>query len=231
MTPYADGRSLHRLRGNNRRLHLVEDVDHLLEARRFRINHIVGKNHGKRLVADQVAGHQHSVSQAHCFFLSDVCNAAEIGNVACHGEQVVFAARFQLAFQFHADIKMIFDNGLAATGDNDDLIATRGNGFLDAILNDRLVDDRKHFLGDGFGCGQETRTQPGCREDGFADSGSGHLQTGLSNRTWFQRRWQSATAQCSRVSTRASMSTVTRMTTMGWQLASHCCIAQKSCGC
>ena len=45
----------------------------------------------------------------------------------------------------------------------------RGHGFFDAVLNDGLVDEREHFLGLGFGGGQEARAEAGGGENGFAD--------------------------------------------------------------
>ena len=43
--------------------------------------------------------------------------------------------------------------------------------LLDAVLNDRLVDERQHFLGLRFGRREEAGAETGGREDGFADDG------------------------------------------------------------
>ena len=64
---------------------------------------------------------------------------------------------------------MVFDGLLAAAGDDEDLIAAGGHGFFDAVLNDGLVDDGQHFLGLGFGGGQEAGAEAGGGENGFAD--------------------------------------------------------------
>ena len=45
----------------------------------------------------------------------------------------------------------------------------RGHGLFHAVLNDRLVDQRQHFLRLSFGGGQETRAQAGGGENGFAN--------------------------------------------------------------
>ena len=41
--------------------------------------------------------------------------------------------------------------------------------FLDAVLDDRLVDERQHFLGLRFGRRKEARAQAGGGKNGFAD--------------------------------------------------------------
>ena len=50
----------------------LEDVDHLPQRRRIRVNHIVGQDDRERLVADEVAGHQHGVAEAERLALADV---------------------------------------------------------------------------------------------------------------------------------------------------------------
>ena len=41
---------------------------------------------------------------------------------------------------------MILDGVLAAAGDEDDVVHARGDGFFDAVLDDRLVDERQHLF-------------------------------------------------------------------------------------
>ena len=67
---------------------------------------------------------------------------------------------------------MILDRVLAAAGDEDDVVDARRDRFLDAVLNDRLVDERKHFLGLSFCRRQEAGTETGGGEDGFANADS-----------------------------------------------------------
>ena len=71
--------------------------------------------------------------------------------------------------EFVADVEMVFDRLLAASGDDQDLVAPRGHGLFHAVLNDRLVDQRQHFLRLSFGGGQETRAQSGSGENGFTN--------------------------------------------------------------
>jgi hypothetical protein len=62
---------------------------------------------------------------------------------------------------------MVFDS-LAAPGDDDDLIAAGHHGFFDAVLNDGLVDERKHFFWLGLSGRKESRAETGSRENSFA---------------------------------------------------------------
>ena len=150
-----DARSVDLHGGNHRGLYLFENIHHLLEARDFRVNNVVGQQDGERLVAHQFAGGEHGVSQTESFFLAHVGHVDHVGDLANDLQQIGFAALNQHFFQLVADVEMILDGLLAAAGDHDDLVAAGGQGFFDAVLNDGLVHQRQHFLGLRFGGGQE----------------------------------------------------------------------------
>jgi hypothetical protein len=76
-----------------------------------------------------------------------------VRDLAADGEQVCFAALLQRAFQLGADVEVVFDGGLAAAGDDDNLIASGCQRLFDTVLDDRFIDQRQHFFGDGFGGG------------------------------------------------------------------------------
>jgi hypothetical protein len=91
----------------------------------------------------------------------------------------VLAFFLEHLFELVAGIEVVFDGALAASGDDDDLVASGGQRFFDAVLNDGLVDQRKHFLGLGFGGGQEASAEAGGGEHGFANSA--HAATVMEN--------------------------------------------------
>ena len=66
-----------------------------------------------------------------------------------------FFPRAELGFQFIGVIEVIGNDVLAAPGDKYELLDSGFLCFLDRVLDNRLVYDRKHFLGYGFGGGQE----------------------------------------------------------------------------
>ena len=133
------------------------------------VDDVVGEQDGEGLVADEFAGHEDGVAEAERFFLANVGDVHHVGNLAHDLEQVGLAALFEHVLEFVADVEVVFDGLLAAPGDDDDLVAAGGHGLFDAVLNDRLVDERQHFLGLGFGGGQKAGAQAGGGKYGFAD--------------------------------------------------------------
>ena len=63
---------------------------------------------------------------------------------------------------------MILDRVLATAGHEDDVVDAGTNRFLDAVLDDRLVDERQHFLWLRFRRGKESRTESGDGKDCLA---------------------------------------------------------------
>ena len=71
--------------------------------------------------------------------------------------------------QFEADIEMVFDRAFPAASDNNDVLDSGMKGFLDSVLDQWLIDQRKHFFGLGLGGWKKAGTEPSGREDGFAN--------------------------------------------------------------
>src|SRR5205823_6539235 len=67
------------------------------------------------------------------------------------------------------DVEVVLDRVLPAARHENDVVDAGGDGFLDAVLNDRLVDERQHFLRLGFGGRKESRAEARGRKDGFSD--------------------------------------------------------------
>ena len=78
----GDGRSLRLSAWQHGAAALVEDIDHLLQAGHFGVDHVVGQNDGERLVADEFLGAEHGVAQAERFALADIADARELGDAA-----------------------------------------------------------------------------------------------------------------------------------------------------
>ena len=62
---------------------------------------------------------------------------------------------------------MVFDRRFALAGHEDDVFDAGGASFLDGVLDQRLVDQGQHLLGDGLGRRQEPGAQSGNRENRF----------------------------------------------------------------
>ena len=84
-------------------------------------------------------------------------------------ELLALAARLEKRLELDRHVEVIFDRVLAAAGDQDDVVDARGDRLFDAVLDDRLVDERQHFLRLRLGGGQKSGAETGGGEDGFAD--------------------------------------------------------------
>ena len=135
----------------------------------MRIDDIVAEDDGERFVADQVARDEHRVAEPERFALADVREVDEVRDLADLGEQLLLAARFEERFELDRDVEVIFNRVLAASGDEDDVVDAGGDRLLDAVLDDRLVDQRQHLFRLRFGRGKKPSAKTGGREDGFSN--------------------------------------------------------------
>src|SRR6185312_10478461 len=78
-------------------------------------------------------------------------------------------ALLEKIFEFEADVEMIFDRGLAAARDDDDIANPRMQSFFHAILNNRLVHERQHLLRLRLGGGEKAGPETRCGENCFAN--------------------------------------------------------------
>ncbi len=67
-------------------------------------------------------------------------------------------------------VEVVFHGALLAAGDEDHLLDAGADSLLDAVLDDRLVDQRQHLFGLRIGGGKEACPPTGGRKDGFADA-------------------------------------------------------------
>src|SRR5215213_9005442 len=74
----------------------------------------------------------------------------------------------QRHFQLELAVEMVLDNVLVASGDENEMFDTGLPRLVHDVLNDRAIDDRKHFLGHGLGGRQEASPQPSNGESGLA---------------------------------------------------------------
>ena len=108
------------------------------------------------------------MAQAQGLALADVGDVDQVRDLADLAQQIRLAAGLEERLELDRDVEVVLDGVLAAPGDEDDVVDARGDRFLDAVLDDRLVDEREHLLGLGLGGGEEPRAEAGGGEDGFA---------------------------------------------------------------
>ena len=111
----------HALDGEHRSAGAIEHVDHLLQRRRRRVDHIVGKDHGERLVADDGFGDEHGVAEPERLALADVRDVDQVRDLADLVGEVLLAAALEKRLELLRDVEVILDRVLAAAGDDDDV--------------------------------------------------------------------------------------------------------------
>jgi hypothetical protein len=134
----------------------------------------IGEQDGKRFVPDKVARTPDGVTEAERVLLArEADRAARWQGFEQAFQFGPFLAGGQERFEFIGVVEVVFDDVLAASSDEDELVDAGGLCFLDGVLDDWLVDDWQHFLGNGLCCGQEPRAHACHGEHSFPDrSGS-----------------------------------------------------------
>ena len=114
------------------------------------------------------------MAEAERLALPDVREVDHVRDLADLGELLALAARLEERLELDRDVEVILDGVLAAAGDEDDVVDARRDRFLDAVLDDRLVDERQHLLGLRLGGGQEAGAEARSGKHGFAHD-RGHV--------------------------------------------------------
>ena len=116
-----------------------------------------------------VARDQHGVAEAERLSLAHVREVDQVGDLADLGEQLLLAARLEERLELDRHVEVILDRVLAAAGDQDDVVDARGDRLFDAVLDDRLVDERQHLLRLRLGRRQEPGAEARGRKHGLAN--------------------------------------------------------------
>ena len=145
-------------------------LDHLGEAGYLADHQVVGEQHGKGLVADERARAPDRMAEAERGLLPGIGDLPGLGEPRFElREHVLLAAFAQGRLELEGAVEMIVDGTLASARDKEELLDPRCLGLLDRVMNERLVDDRQHLLRHRLGRRQKAGSQPGDREDGFAN--------------------------------------------------------------
>ena len=109
------------------------------------------------------------MAEAERLALPDVGEVDHVRDLADLVELFALAARLEKRLELHRDVEVIFDRVLAAAGHQDDVVDAGGDRLLDAVLDDRLVDERQHLLRLRLGRGKKPGAEAGGGEHGLAD--------------------------------------------------------------
>src|SRR3989338_1543133 len=81
----------------------------------------------------------------------------------------MFTFLCQKKFQLSGMVKMILNSALDPAGNKYDFLYSGINSFLNQILNNRLIHNRKHFFWLGFGGRKKAGAETSYRDDDFFD--------------------------------------------------------------
>ncbi|MNC24826.1 hypothetical protein D3C75_728910 [compost metagenome] len=139
---------------------------------------VVGQHYGERLVADQRAAGEDGMAEALHLDLTGVGKGALIQQATDADQVFLLVGIANLMLQLVADVEVVFDRPLAATGDDGDFIQAGVQRLFNGILDQRLVHHRQHFLGHRLGRRQKTGAVTGRREETLLDHLGEALQVG-----------------------------------------------------
>ena len=98
-----------------------------------------------------------------------IVDVGEVGDGAHLSQLLVLARLLQAAFQLEGPVEVVLQAALAPARDDQDVGDPVLGGFLDHVLDGRLVDERHHLLGLGLGGGEEPGAEAGGGDHGFLD--------------------------------------------------------------
>ena len=143
--------------------------DQLFQDRFLPKHDVVAQQHGKRLVPDKTLGTPDCMAKTFCLLLAQEQHVCHIRHFADGAGLLFLAVLQQPLLQIRRIVKIVLNRRLAAVGDNQDLLDTGCNGFLDNVLQHRFVHQRQHFLRNTFRVRQQPCTKPGCGDNRFSD--------------------------------------------------------------
>lgn len=148
-------------------LALLVDMNQLCEPRNRSVDDFVAEDDGERLVADQVLGAEDGMAQPQRFGLADITEVRQVRNMPDLVKDLPLAAALEIFFEFERAVEVIFDRTFSSSGNDDDVFDAGCDGLLHDVLNQRLVDQREHLFGRGFGSGEKACAQSSSGNNGL----------------------------------------------------------------
>ena len=163
----ADRLAGHPLDEEDRAVDLCEHRQHLGERGRVGVDDVVAQHDPERLVADRLAADEHRVAQSQRLVLEHRRQRDAGGELAQAVQQRRFAAPGELRVEGRVPAEMVFEYPLPGAVHQNDLRQTGRDRLLDAVLDDRLVDDWQQLLGEHRGGRQDAGPESGRGEHDF----------------------------------------------------------------
>lgn len=161
------GRDLHE--GDDAASGLLRDFDHLRQDRAAFIDEVITEQDRERFVAHMLTSLEHGMAESLGVALADIVDIGEFGGMAHRGELLVIALLRERCLKPVDPVEMVLQRPLVPAGDHENVLQTGIDGFLDDVLDRRLVDDGEHLFGGGFRGGEEPSSETGDGDHGLAN--------------------------------------------------------------
>src|SRR5207253_4777948 len=143
---------------------------HLGEAACRILHELVREQQGEWLAADKLARTPDRVTEAERLLLAGDAGRPGLRQILREQVEVgTFLSLPQGHFQLELAVEMVLDHALVAAGDENEMLDAGLARLVDDVLDQRPVDHRQHFLGHGFGGGEEAGAEPGNGKNGFSN--------------------------------------------------------------
>ena len=130
---------------------------------------VVAHHDGKGFVAHQLTRAQHGMAQTQLALLAHGKDVDHLRHLAHFLQLVQLAGTLQQVFELQVVVEVVFDDVLVTVGDEDHVLDMGTLGLFHNILDDRLVVDGQHFLGNILGRGQGTGPPAGHRDNNLTN--------------------------------------------------------------
>ncbi len=159
---------MHILNRNDVATGLFIKFDHALEASLLTAHNHVGKEKGEGLVTDDVAGAPDSMTETERLLLPREARLACCGlKIVQQGQFCVLVAGFQRLLEFELNVEIILDDGLAASGDENEMFNAGLDGLVDDILDHRLSTTVSISFGTALVAGRKRVPRPATGNTAF----------------------------------------------------------------
>ena len=109
------------------------------------------------------------MAQALGLLLPDIEDVGQVGGPADLLQLPLLAGPLQALLQLGVVVEVVVHSGLGPVGHHQDILDAGVYRLLDDILDDRLVHQGEHLLGNRLGGGQHPGPQPGGGDNGLAN--------------------------------------------------------------
>ena len=146
----------HLAHGDSAALIGLGGLHQLFENGLFAEHDIVAQQYGKGLIAHKALGAPYGVAQTLCLLLAQEKHIRHIRHIVHYLSVFQLAVSLEALFQIGGIVKVVLNGVFAPVCDDENFLNTGGHGLFNDVLDNGLVHQRQHLLGNTLGVGQHT---------------------------------------------------------------------------